>query len=107
MQSSESVQINTCNDEYKSKLKKLKQEIINLQKKRLDLEEILEDKEKDMNTLKTKVYSLEQTSHYIKEQNNVINLEIKNLKEKIVELKKIIENRKITSEFEEKLRIEL
>mgnify|MGYP002625949573 CR=1 FL=1 len=95
------------NDEYESKLKKLKQEIINLKKKRLELEEILEDKEKDMNTLKTKVYSLEQTSHYIKEQNNEINLEIKNLKEKIVELKKIIEKRKITSEFEEKLRIEL
>ena len=95
------------NNEYKNKIKKLNQEINNLKKKHNELEEILEEKEKDMNTLQYKVNNYEETTYRIKEQNKIINIDINNLKQKIKEIKKIIKNQKITNEFEEKLRKEL
>ena len=95
------------NDEYNNKIKKLKQEIQNLKKKHSELEEILEEKEKETNTLQRRVVYSEENSRIIKDQNNKIEAETKNLKEKIIELKKIIENKKLTNEFEEKLRKEL
>ena len=95
------------NDEYNNKIKKLKQEIQNLKKKHSELEEILEEKEKETNTLQRRVVYSEENSRIIKDQNNKVEAETKNLKEKIIELKKIIENKKLTNEFEEKLRKEL
>ena len=95
------------NDEYNNKIKKLKQEIQNLKKKHSELEEILEEKEKETNTLQRRVVYSEENSRIIKDQNNKIEAETKNLKEKIIEVKKIIENKKLTNEFEEKLRKEL
>ena len=95
------------NDEYNNKIKKLKQEIQNLKKKHSELEEILEEKEKETNTLQRRVVYSEENSRIIKDQNNKIEVETKNLKEKIIELKKIIENKKLTNKFEEKLRKEL
>ena len=95
------------NDEYKNKIKKLNQEILNLKKKHIELEEILEDKERDINLLQSRVNFLEETSQRIREQNNSIDKDTKNLSEKIIELKKILENNKITSTYEEKLRKEL
>ena len=50
---------------------------------------------------------MEETSQRIKDQNNSIDKDTKNLSEKIIELKKILENNKITSTYEEKLRKEL
>ena len=95
------------NDEYNNKIKKLKQEIQNLKKKHSELEEILEEKEKETNTLQRRVVYSEENSRIIKDQNNKVEAETKNLKEKIIELKKIIENKKLTNKFEEKLRKEL
>ena len=95
------------NDEYKNKIKKLKQEIENYKKRKLELEEILEEKEKETNSLQKEVIRSEENARIIKDQNNQISTEINNLKQKIIELKKIMEDKKITNEFEEKLRKEL
>ena len=95
------------NEEYKNKIRKLNQEIFNLKKKHMELEEILEEKEKDINLYQSRVNYLEETSQRIKDQNNLINKDTKNLSEKIIELKKILENNKITGTYEEKLRKEL
>ena len=95
------------NDEYKNKIKKLNQEIINYKKRKTELEEILEEKEKETNLLQKQVISSEENAHIIKDQNNQISIETINLKEKIVELKKILENKKAINDFEEKLRKEL
>ena len=95
------------NNNYKNHINKLNQEILDLKKRRIELEEILEEKEKDMNNLKSKVFHLETNTDNMKNQNNQISQENKNLHQKIIELKKIMENKKIMSEYENKLRKEI
>ena len=95
------------NEEFKNKINKLNQEISNLQKKHSDLEDVLEEKEKEVNDLRFRVDYLEESCKSMKDQNNTIDTDTKNLKEKISELKQILEYNKITNNYEEKLRKEL
>ena len=95
------------NDEYKNKIKKLKQDIINLKKRHYELENILEDKEKELNILHSNIIYYEENSRRIKSQNNQISIDTNNLKKQNEELKKIIENNKLANEHEEILRKEL
>ena len=95
------------NEENKNNIKKLNEEIKNLKKRKTDLELILQDKEKDLNELQSKInYSLD-VSARIKKNNTQIKADKNELIEKIAELKKYMERKELTDKFSDNIRKQL
>ena len=95
------------NEENKNNINKLNEEIKNLRQKKTELETILQDKEKDINDLQSKISYIKDVSTRIKRNNTQISLDKSELSDKIVELKKIMERKEITDKFSDNLRKEL
>jgi hypothetical protein len=85
----------------------LNEEIKNLKKKKADLENIFQDKEKDINDLLLKINYIQDVSTRIKRNNSQISVDKSELNNKILELKKIMERKEITDRFSDNLRKEL
>ena len=95
------------NEENKNNLNLLNEELKNLKKRKTELEIILQDKEKDIHDLFSKINYFQEVSARIKRNNNQINIDKSELSEKMVELKKLMEKREITDKFSDNLRKEL
>jgi hypothetical protein len=95
------------NEENKNNINKLNEEIKNLKKKKADLENIFQDKEKDINDLLLKINYIQDVSTRIKRNNSQISADKSELNNKILELKKIMERKEITDRFSDNLRKEL
>ena len=95
------------NEENKNSINKLNEELKNLKKRKTELEIELQDKERDINEIQSKInYTLDVSSR-IKRNNKQINADKLELKEKILELKKIMERKEISDKFSDNLRKEL
>ena len=95
------------NDENKNNINKLNDEIDNLKKKKTELEIILQDKEKDINELQSKLSYIQDVSTRIKRNNIQISNDISELNEKIADLKKFMEIKEISDKYSDNLRKEL
>ena len=95
------------NEENKNNLNKLSEQIRILKTRKNELEGILQDKEKDINELQSKIKYLEDVSKRIKINNNQITSDKKEFSNKIIELKKMMEQKEISDKFSENIRKEL
>ena len=95
------------NEDNKSNINKLNEEIKLLKKRKTDLELILQDKEKDINELQSKINYTRDVSSRIKKNNIQISADKDELSEKIADLKKYMERKELTDKYSDNLRKEL
>ena len=95
------------NEEYKRNINKKIGEIKLLKQRKTALELDLQDEEKDISELQSKINYLEDVSKRIKNNNIQIEADKNQLKEKIVELKKSMEQKEISDKFSEGIRKQL
>lgn len=95
------------NEEYKININKKIEEIKLLKQRKTELEVVLQDKEKDINELQSKINYLEDVSKRIKNNNIQIEADKNKIKERIAELKKYMEQKEISDKFSEGIRKQL
>ena len=95
------------NEENKKNINKKIEEIKLLKQRKADLELVLQDKEKDISELLSKVNYIEDLSKRLKANNTQIDADKKQLSEKIVELTKYMEQKEISDKFSEGIRKQL
>ena len=95
------------NEENKSNINKLNEEIKLLKKRKTSLELLLQDKEKDINELQSKINYTRDVSSRIKKNNIQISADKDELSEKIADLKKYMERKELTDKYSDNLRKEL
>ena len=95
------------NEEYKKNINKKIEEIKLLKKRKTELEVVLQDKEKDISELQSKINYLEDVSKRIKNNNIQIEADKNKIKERIADLKKYMEQKEISGKFSEGIRKQL
>ena len=95
------------NEEYKKNINKKIEEIKLLKQKKTELEVVLQDKEKDISELQSKIIYLEDVSKRIKNNNIQIEADKNKIKERIEQLKKFMEQKEISDKFSEGIRKQL